>query len=141
MDVIAVNDKGLSVEIECKLSKKDLKNEFITPQKKIKHFDFYNFKKRSKYHYVPNYYYIMISKDMAKDEEILELVTQLNPNYGLMIENGIKESPIIKKSAKKLHDKVIPSEVLSKIYQRICNDNIALRREKYFRGLYQNSKA
>lgn len=136
-DIIAVN-KNMLIEVECKTSKSDLKNEFTASTKQLKHFSFYNFKRKSKYYPVPNYYYIMITKEMAKDNEVIGLIHQLNPNYGILVEDGWRFPPISKYPAKKLHDKnLLTGNFMKKIYQRLCADNISLRRKKYFSDLEQ----
>lgn len=130
-DVIVVKDNML-IEVECKTSKADLKNEFLSATKQKKHFNFYNLSHKSKYYPVPNYYYIIITKEMAKDNEVIGLIHQLNPNYGILVEDGWQFPPISKYQAKKIHDKQIPDNILKKIYQRIVADNITLRKKLFF---------
>lgn len=127
-DVVAVKD-GMLIEVECKTSKADLKNEFSTATKQKKHFSFYNLSHKSKYYPVPNYYYIIITKEMAKDNEVIGLIHQLNPGYGILIEDGWQFPPISKYQAKKIHDNKVSDAIVKKIYQRLCTDNITLRRK------------
>lgn len=124
MDICASDGMSL-IEIECKISKSDLKNEL----KKIKH-SYYNFKKRNNRIVIPNQYYIAITKDMFKDKECVEIINKLNDKYGIIVVESWKYISF-EKYAKKLHDKNINEKKLQEIIARLSSENIILRKHVY----------
>lgn len=124
MDVCACNGRSM-IEIECKITKADLKNEI----KKDKHL-YYSGKKKSKYKIIPNRYYIAITKEMFDDGEVIDFINKLNSNYGIIVVKNWQE-PYFFKPAKWLNQNIISDKEKDKIVARISSENISLRRKIY----------
>lgn len=124
MDICCCNGKKL-VEIECKISKADLKKDKL----KSKH-KYYSGEKKTRYKAIPNRFYYAITREMYEDNDCIEFIEQLNQNYGIMIIENWRE-PIIVKKAKNLHLKDIPEKFIESIIKRITSENIGLRTKLY----------
>lgn len=124
IDVCASEGSSL-IEIECKISKSDLKKEL----KKKKH-DYYSFKKKRKSVIIPNKYYIAITQEMAKDKECFEIINKLNDKYGIIVVESWR-CISFEKYAKKLHDDIIKIDDKDKIISRLSSENITLRKKLY----------
>lgn len=122
MDVCACNSNYIT-EIECKISRSDLKKELL----KDKH-EYYSFSKKSKHVIVPNRYYIAIPFDMY-DDETKDFINELNPLYGIMVVKDNEDYPIIVKEAKKLHNEKVSPKILEEIIRRMSSENISLRKK------------
>lgn len=123
-DVCASNGETL-VEIECKISKADLKKEL----KKKKH-DYYSFKKKRRSFTIPNKFYIAITKEMFRDKECIEIIEKLNDNYGIIVVESWRNISF-EKYAKKLHDNKININKKDNIVARLSSENIILRKQVY----------
>jgi hypothetical protein len=104
-DVLGITDK-FSIEVEIKVSKSDLKREFVT--KKVKHF-LYNSVEQGKppSQQTPNYFYFYVPK--ALEEEALKLIEEHSPKAGLAVYDPVvnmdgKKTRIARRPTK-LHDK------------------------------------
>lgn len=124
MDVCCCNGKKL-VEIECKISKSDLKKD----KEKKKHL-YYCGQKKSKYATVPNRFYYCITRKMYEDKECVQFIEDLNPNYGIFIVENWRE-PIRVKEAKNLHTNNVTQKLIEDIIKRITSENIGLRKKLY----------
>lgn len=124
MDICACNGRSL-IEIECKISKNDLKNE----AKKEKH-SYYAGKRKSKYVFVPSRYYIAITRDMYKDKEVIDFINKLNPNYGIIVVENWKE-PTFVKEAKWINKEKVSEKIKDSIVARISSENLTLRKKIY----------
>lgn len=124
MDVCSVHDDILT-EVEIKISKSDLKNELKSPTKKKKHSAYKNNTKR-KNKINPNMFYFAITRELYKDKECVEIINNLNDNYGIMVINDIKHIDIVK-YPKKLHSGKISQKFKDKIVARLSSDNIVQR--------------
>lgn len=123
-DICACDGKTL-IEIECKISKSDLKRE----TQKVKH-KYYSGEKHSKYKIIPNKYFFCITRKMYEDNECISFIKELNPNYGIFIVDNWRQ-PIMVKQAKKLQDKDISDKIKEDIVMRISSENINLRKKIY----------
>lgn len=129
MDVCACDGKNI-IEIECKITKSDLKKE-LTSKTKIKKHKYY-LEVNHKREYIPNKYYIAITSKMYQDKECLEIINKINPKYGVIeISNNSNEPFIFRKHAKKIHDKNITDKEKKLIIKRISSENILLRIKLY----------
>lgn len=124
MDVCACNGRSL-IEIECKISKSDLKKEI----KKPKHL-YYSGQKKSKYAIIPNKYYIAITKEMSEDEEVLDFIEKLNPNYGIIAIKSWRDI-LFYKNAKTLKKEAVTDKIKEGIVARISSENLTLRKKIY----------
>lgn len=124
MDVCACNGRSL-IEIECKISKADLKKEI----KKPKHL-YYSGQKKSKYAIIPNKYYIAITKKMSEDEEVLDFIEKLNPNYGIITMSNWRDMCFYK-NAKTLKKEAVEEKIKEGIVARISSENLILRKKLY----------
>lgn len=129
MDVCAVSNDNL-IEIECKISKSDLKKELTSPTKKKKHRTYKTYSKSNRA--IPNSYYFAIPRYMYADEECIRIIRQIDDRYGIIIVDDWLHIDIVK-YAKKLHDKPIEQKFKENIVARISSDNITQRINKYMK--------
>lgn len=127
-DVCACN-KNYSVEIECKISKSDLKNELKSKTKIKKHNAYANPTKKY-YHWIPNRFYYAITDEMAQDPEIFDIINQINPKYGIFICSDWG-NPREFKVAKKLHNEKVSQAFIEELVARCSSENINLRKDNY----------
>lgn len=123
MDVCACNGNSL-IEIECKISKSDLKKELDKPKHK-----YYKVGNLS-YFFIPNKYYIAITQKMYEDKECVEFIKNLNPNYGIIVISDWRE-PHFMLEAKKLHKEKVTRKTIDNIILRATSENIGLRKKLY----------
>lgn len=129
MDVCASDGKVL-IEVECKISKADLKNELKSSTKIKKHKYYSEGKIKTKP--IPNKYYIAITEDMSKDKECFDIINSINSDYGIIIVKGFRPIDfIIKKHAKKLHANNISEKNKLYIVKRCSSESISLRKKVY----------
>lgn len=128
MDICAISNNTL-VEIECKISKKDLKNELTSKTKIAKHNRYKN-NYSTKYHVVPNSYYFAIPRELYNDKECVEIINSIDERYGIIVVDDWLHIDIVK-YAVKLHDKKIPANIKDNISARISSDNIMQRIKHY----------
>ena len=128
MDICAISNDNI-IEIECKISKNDLKHELSSPTKKLKHYNYKN-NHNTKYHVVPNSYYFAIPRELYNDKECVNIINSINEKYGIIVVDDWLHIDIVK-YAVKLHDKKIPANIKDNISARISSDNIMQRIKHY----------
>jgi len=123
-DVLYVNEKGELIEVEVKVSKADLVNDF----KKRKHTLF-----KGEHEFIPNKFYFCVPKELENDA--LELTK--NTNYGVMTcrnwygsVRGAMDRVITVKRAKNLHERHVSANVKRSIVQRMSSEIANHRLEK-----------
>lgn len=129
MDICACNASTM-IEVECKISKSDLKKEF----KKPKHNKYRQASKTRDFKgMIPNRYFVAITTRLSQDLEVLDLINKLNPKYGIMVVDDLDHynGPVIIKQAKKLHDKEPDTKTMEYIVARLSSENIGLREKVY----------
>ena len=126
MDVFVSNGEN-SIEIECKTSKQDLKNEI--KNKKNKH-KLYSGKQLTS-QFIPNEYYICMTQELYNDPEATKIVNKINKKYGIVVIYPNDPMPCVKKYAEKLNNKKITKNITDKIIERLSSENIGLRMSLY----------
>lgn len=115
-DVLYVNEKGELIEVEVKVSKADLVNDF----KKRKHTLF-----KGDHEFIPHKFYFCVPKGLENDA--LELTK--NTSYGVMTckdwygsVRGAMDRVITVKRAKNLHERPVSANVKRSIVQRMSSE-------------------
>lgn len=119
-DVFGINE-GLSIEIEVKVDRYDLRREFSDQGKLVKHI-------RYQVTPIPNVFYLGVTPALA--EEAIQLVQQHAPKYGVVVVNdtqlGYGRNSEVRRKAQKLHDKPPPFRLTHAAIQRMSSELVHL---------------
>lgn len=135
-DINALNNEVL-IEVEIKISKEDFKKEFKCSSKSFlldckerKHKNYAEPEKCVRY-IVPNKFYFCVPENLC--DWILEYLKDKNPKYGLILykPSSFVHNIVVKKSARKLHNKIPTDRAISLVAKRTASELIILRRKMF----------
>jgi len=133
-DINALNNEVL-IEVEIKISKEDFKKEFKSSSKifflgckERKHKNYAEPEKCIRY-IVPNKFYFCVPEELC--DWAIEYLKDKNPKYGLMLYKSTSfiHKIVVKKSARKIHNKIPTNRIISLVAKRAASEIIILRRK------------